>query len=103
MTCAILLLLFLRPEGTPYIRGIRFQFTTALPAVVALALCMYPKTVTEALPTQITWLYSFGKKKKMDVVWKNEGFSDSWKHYTQSGSNRPGVGEIQTLSLFLIV
>ncbi|KAL9984102.1 hypothetical protein ACROYT_G006361 [Oculina patagonica] len=60
ITCAIILLLFLRPEGTPYIRGIRLQFPPALPAAVALALCMYPRTVTEALPAQITWLSVVG-------------------------------------------
>lgn len=63
MTCAVLLLLFLRPEGTPYIRGIRLQFTPALPAAVALVLCMYPRTVSEASPTQIAWLSILGKVK----------------------------------------
>lgn len=52
---AVLLLLFLRPEGLPYLRGIRVRFTPTLPATVALALCMYSRTVTEALPTQLSF------------------------------------------------
>ncbi|XP_022791955.1 uncharacterized protein LOC111331163 isoform X1 [Stylophora pistillata] len=56
MSLAVLLLLFLRPEGLPYIRGVRIQFTPTLPATVALALCMYSRTVTEALPTQLSFL-----------------------------------------------
>jgi len=68
MTCAVLLLLFLRPEGTPYIRGIRLQFTPALPAAVALVLCMYPRTVSEALPTQIAWLSILGYVLEMAAL-----------------------------------
>lgn len=58
MSCAVLLLLFLRPEGTPYLRGVRIQYKPTLPAAVALALCMYPRTVTEALPSTATWLWT---------------------------------------------
>ncbi|KAJ7392323.1 hypothetical protein OS493_011980 [Desmophyllum pertusum] len=68
ITFSIILLLFLRPEGTPYIRGIRLQFSPSLPAAVALALCMYSRTVTEALPTQLTWLSVAGYVLEMMVL-----------------------------------
>ena len=63
-----MLLLFLRPEGTPYIQGVRLQFTPALPAAVTLAVCMYSRTVSEALPTQHTWLSVAGMKTFLQVV-----------------------------------
>lgn len=68
MSCAILLLLCLRPEGTPYILGSKVQFTPSLPVALALVLCMYPRTVTEALPTQMTWLSSLGYVLEMTIL-----------------------------------
>lgn len=68
MTCAILSLLFLRPEGIPYIRGARFQYSPALPAAVALALCMYPRTVINALPIQSSWLSILGYAFEMAML-----------------------------------
>ncbi|XP_073241214.1 uncharacterized protein [Porites lutea] len=60
VSCAVFSLLFLRPEGTPYIQGVKLQFTPALPVAMALAICMFPRTVTEALPVQFTWLSVIG-------------------------------------------
>lgn len=54
-------LLFLRPEGTPYIQGVKLQFTPVLPVAMALVICMFPRTVTEALPLQYAWLSITGK------------------------------------------
>lgn len=75
MSCAVLLLLFLRPEGTPYIRGVRIQYKPTLPAAVALALCMYPRTVTEALPTTATWPWTLGKRSGLisKIFWQHNG------------------------------
>jgi len=68
ITLAIILLLFLRPEGSPYIHGVRLQFVPALPAAITLAMCMYSRTVTEALPTQLTWLSVSGYVLEMMVL-----------------------------------
>lgn len=65
---AVLLLLFLRPEGLPYLRGIRVRFTPTLPATVALALCMYSRTVTEALPTQLSFFSVTGYVLEMLIL-----------------------------------
>lgn len=75
MSCAVVLLLFLRPEGTPYMRGVRIQYKPTLPAAVALALCMYPRTVTEALPTTATWPWTLGKRSGLisKILWQHNG------------------------------
>lgn len=68
ITLAVILLLFLSPEGTPYIQGVRLRFPPALPATVALAVCMSSRTVTEALPTQHTWFSVTGYVLEMMVL-----------------------------------